>query len=209
MKVVALILFILLQAEVHAQDFVFVFLNKKTDKAELPEEEVKMIMDGHMANITRLAKEGKLWVAGPFDGGGGIFIFKSRSIEEVNEWLSTDPGIKAKRWDIEVFPYLPDVGSVCSVGEKFEMTNYFFVRYSPLGDMTKKILKEHNAYIKELGPGITIAGGKLGDKGESILVLKEEPGKDWLSNDPASKSNSLKPALKKLFIAKGSFCESK
>jgi uncharacterized protein YciI len=47
-------------------ELIFVFLNSRTDKAELPEAEVKKIMDGHMANINRLAKEGKLLSAGPF-----------------------------------------------------------------------------------------------------------------------------------------------
>jgi uncharacterized protein YciI len=209
MKTATLILFILLQVKVYAQDFVFVFLNKKADKLELPEEEVKVIMDGHMANINRLAKEGKLLAAGPFDGGGGIFVFKSRSIDEVNEWLATDPGIKAKRWDIEAFPYLPSIGSICSVGEKYEMTNYFFVRYSRSGDVTKRIQDDHSTYVRKLKLEAIIAEGRLGDTGETILVLKEEPTTDWLSNDPASKSGSIKPILRKLFIAKGSFCEPK
>ena len=38
--------------------------------------EVKKIMEGHLANINRLAKEGKLTAAGPLDEGGGIFIFR-------------------------------------------------------------------------------------------------------------------------------------
>ncbi len=54
---------------VQSPELIFVFLNKRTDKAELPEAEVKKIMDGHMANISRLAKEGKLISAGPFDAG--------------------------------------------------------------------------------------------------------------------------------------------
>ncbi|MBX2961191.1 MAG: hypothetical protein KF687_01690 [Cyclobacteriaceae bacterium] len=49
--------------------YTFVFLNTRTDKAELPKEEVDKLMQGHMANITRLASEGKLIAAGPFDGG--------------------------------------------------------------------------------------------------------------------------------------------
>jgi len=117
------ILFILGWQTTTAQtsEHIFVFLNNKADKVKLPEEEVKKIMDGHMANINRLAKEGKLISAGPFDGGGGIFIFKSGPIDEVREWLKTDPGVQANRWNVEVLPYYPRVGSVCALNEPYQM----------------------------------------------------------------------------------------
>ncbi len=125
MKTVVLSLALLIHGITYGQNFVWVFLNKKENKEELPAEEIKKIMDGHLANIKRLAKEGKLLAAGPFEEGGGIFVFDSHSKVEVNEWLATDPGIQAKRWDIELFLYTPRTGSVCSVGEKYEMTLLF------------------------------------------------------------------------------------
>ncbi len=60
-----------------SSSYSFVFLNKKADAVQLPKEEGEKLMAGHMANIERLAKEGKLIVAGPFEGGGGIFIFNT------------------------------------------------------------------------------------------------------------------------------------
>ena len=191
------------------------FLNKKVDKEELPEEQVKKIMDGHMANINRLAKEGKLLAAGPFEGGGGIFIFKSISKDEVNDWLSTDPGVQAKRWDVEVFKYTPRIGSVCAVGESYEMTNYWFVRYSVQAAlssmaMMEKALELHQEYIAHwASEGSVIAEGMLDEEVGSILVLKNEPTVEMLKNDPAVKSATLNTDLKKLFIAGGSFCELK
>src|SRR5262245_20069055 len=109
--------------------YTFVFLNKKSDKQELPAEEVKKIMEGHMANINRLANEKKLAVAGPFEGGGGIFIFNTSSVDTAVKWLSTDPGIQAKRWNVEILPYQPRTGGVCPVGENYEMINYHFIRF--------------------------------------------------------------------------------
>jgi hypothetical protein len=44
----------------------FVFLNKKVSPTELPKEEVDKIMKGHMENIDRLAKEGKINQAAPY-----------------------------------------------------------------------------------------------------------------------------------------------
>lgn len=187
-----------------AQDFYIVFLNKKEDKAELPEEEVKKLMDGHMANINRLAKEGKLWAAGPFEGGGGIFIFKAASLDDVRNWVDTDPAVAAKRWNVEMFPYTPRSGSVCSVGENYTMTNYFFVRYA-IAPGKREVVDPHRTYLKNSTK--VIAEGSLGAANGSILVLSEEPGSEWLNADPEVKNGSLLPAVKKLFIAKGSFCE--
>lgn len=48
------------------------------------------------ANIQRLADEGKLLLAGPFDGVDGwrgMFIFASSSLDEVKAMVATDPVI--------------------------------------------------------------------------------------------------------------------
>src|SRR5258708_40268820 len=111
MKLFIVLLALVLPESVESQQFVLVFLNNKADKTELPERDVKRIMDGHMANIRRLAKEGKLIVAGPFDGGGGIFIFKGASPDQAKEWLSKDPGGIAHRGDREDPPHRPRDGS--------------------------------------------------------------------------------------------------
>src|SRR6187399_940188 len=110
--------------------YTLIFLNKKTEPEKLPKEQVDKIMEGHMANINRLAKEGKLLVAGPFEGGGGMFILNTTSVEEAKGWLSTDPGVQANRWNIEMQPYTPRIGGACPVGEKYEMTMYSFVRFT-------------------------------------------------------------------------------
>ncbi|HEY5823271.1 MAG TPA: YciI family protein [Cyclobacteriaceae bacterium] len=120
MKRVLILPFFLVCFFLNAQSLTFVFLNKKADAAQLPKEQNDKIMEGHMANINRLAKEGKLIAAGPFDGGGGIFIFKSNSIEDVKNWLSTDPGVQANRWNTEILPYQPRYGSACTVSEPYE-----------------------------------------------------------------------------------------
>ncbi|MCB0479200.1 MAG: hypothetical protein KDC84_13615 [Crocinitomicaceae bacterium] len=52
----------------------------------------------HLDNITRLANEGKLVLAGPFFGNGelrGIYIFDAQSIEEAEALTNSDPAIKA------------------------------------------------------------------------------------------------------------------
>ncbi len=51
---------------------------------------------GHFANMKRLAAEGKLALAGPFDGVDGwrgLFIFAVKDIEEAKQLTATDPVI--------------------------------------------------------------------------------------------------------------------
>lgn len=193
--------------------FTFIFLNTKKDKQELPQEEVKKIMDGHIANIGRLAKEGKLVVAGPFEGGGGIFILNTTSVDSATKWLSTDPGIKANRWNIEMLPYQPRIGGACAVGENYEMTNYHFIRFT--AQVTKStarnypaILRRHEEYIKEKfsKTGNVITEGVFGNDG-GILVLKGDLQKEIFDADPGVQEALLQVEIKKLWVAKGSFCE--
>ena len=60
-------------------------------------EERKAMFAGHMANIQRLAREGKLALAGPFgdkDGDWrGLFVFAVEDIEAAKALVATDPGI--------------------------------------------------------------------------------------------------------------------
>ncbi len=68
-------------------------------------EESKKIQEGHMANINRLAKTGKLVLAGPFYGDGdrrGVFIFKDTSLEEAQALTNTDPAVIAGKLKIEL-----------------------------------------------------------------------------------------------------------
>jgi uncharacterized protein YciI len=64
---------------------------------------------GHMATINKLAKEGKLVVAGPLQKNErnyrGIYILNVKTIEEANELLLSDPAINARLLDTEIFKW--------------------------------------------------------------------------------------------------------
>ena len=193
-------------------EFTFVFLNKKENKEELPKERVDELMKGHMANIDRLANEGKLVAAGPFEGGGGIFVFKSNSIVEVEEWLSTDPGVKAKRWDIEILPFQSLVGSICKVGEDYEMVNYHFIRFWP--EVKKSTVREtpeliaaHETYWKKFDSNTLVAFTSFGGEQGDIIISRQPVEENILVNDPSISKGLMRFNKKVLWIAKGSFCE--
>ncbi|MGE8537427.1 YciI family protein [Chryseobacterium sp. D764] len=78
---------------------------KIEDKAKMSE-----LMKGHMANIGKLADEGKIVVAGPFlernkENYRGMFIFNTKSKEEAEEWVKTDPAVQAGVFSYEIFPW--------------------------------------------------------------------------------------------------------
>jgi uncharacterized protein YciI len=215
MKTLLFLIFISVTTGARGESFIFVFLNLKADKAELPKEEVDKLMKGHFENMGRLHKEGKLIAAGPFANGGGIFVFKSASREEVEGWIQSDPAVKAKRWDIEILGYQPRIGSICDVGEKYEMVKYTFVRYEinqtkyTLSNLADQ-LREHELYLKKLSAGgNVIAEGTFGGDEGSILVMKDDVQKASIERDPAVQKEFMSAVIKTLSIAKGAFCESR
>jgi uncharacterized protein YciI len=73
---------------------------------ETPERQ--RIMQGHLANIGRLAEEGKLILAGPFRDGSdlsGMFVFQVASLEEAKALCDTDPAVQAGRLRVELHPW--------------------------------------------------------------------------------------------------------
>jgi uncharacterized protein YciI len=188
--------------------YTFVFLHKKADSEKISEEQVKKIMEGHMANMERLHKEGKLLAAGPFEGGGGLFILNTKERNEAESWLSKDPGIQANRWNVEILPYTPRYGGICPVGEKYEMTNYLFVRFMPVeGKILTRTIDSHDNYLKALTKqSQVITEGIFGEKAGGIIILKTDADSSF-QTDPAVRQGAFKTDVKKLYIAKGSFCE--
>ncbi|WP_313805161.1 YciI family protein [Flavobacterium sp.] len=88
--------------------YVFCILKTGSNTTATKEEKAKYF-EGHMANINRLAKEGKLVVAGPFMKNDrnyrGIFIFNCSTVEEAQKLVETDPAVKAKIFEVELTPW--------------------------------------------------------------------------------------------------------
>ncbi|MFM2358187.1 MAG: hypothetical protein RLY16_179 [Bacteroidota bacterium] len=67
------------------------------------------LFKGHMANITKMAKSGELFVAGPIEKNSnqyrGIFILKARTEAETRAFLQADPAIAAGIFEIEIYDW--------------------------------------------------------------------------------------------------------
>jgi len=194
------------------KSYCIVFLNSKPDAERIDKETQTRLFKGHMANIERLAKEGKLLAAGPFNGGGGLFIFNTASLDEAESWVNTDPAVQAKRWNIEILPFTPRTGSVCPVKE-IQMVNYFFVRFNAIVEKFTAanyptLIRQHEAYVRDVTNSLSVVSeGVFGPNEGGILIVKDSVASDAFSNDPGVQQGLLDVQVKKLFIAKGSFCE--
>jgi uncharacterized protein YciI len=88
----------------------YVFVILKTGSVILEDKNQRdSIFSGHLQNIGRLAEEGKLVVAGPLGKNAlnyrGIFILNVKKIEEAEILLQTDPAVKEKLLDAELFEW--------------------------------------------------------------------------------------------------------
>ena len=90
------------------KSYVLVILKTGENKTA-SKEETNLAFRRHMENINRLVKEEKLIVAGPLGKNEqsyrGIFILDVSTIDEANDLVQTDPAIKAKLLDAELYEW--------------------------------------------------------------------------------------------------------
>jgi len=90
------------------KSYIFVILktgtNTSTNKIE-----VDKAFAGHMTNMNTMVEAGKLVVAGPIGENDknyrGIFILNESDMGKAKILLATDPAIKAKFLDYDIFPW--------------------------------------------------------------------------------------------------------
>lgn len=87
--------------------YVIAFL-KRGPNRDQEKEESDRLQRAHMDNISKLAEEGKLVLAGPFLDDTdlrGIYIFDVETIEEAEALTKTDPAIQAGSLVMELHPW--------------------------------------------------------------------------------------------------------
>jgi uncharacterized protein len=89
------------------RSYVMAFLKTGPTPSRNKEEAAKL-QAAHMANINRMAADGKLVLAGPFTDRGeirGIYIFNVATVAEAEALTNTDPAIKAGTFVMELHPW--------------------------------------------------------------------------------------------------------
>ncbi len=91
------------------KSYVLAILKTGPKDAEIIGKEREEMFKGHMANMSRLAAEGKLAVAGPFGKNDiqfrGLFILNVTTVEEAKKLTDTDPVVKAGMMVVEFVPW--------------------------------------------------------------------------------------------------------
>ena len=89
--------------------YVLAILKTGPKDAEVTGDALKALFKGHFDNINRLAAEGKLAVAGPFNDPErkyrGLFILAVSTVEEAKALAETDPTVKAGVFIVEYVPW--------------------------------------------------------------------------------------------------------
>lgn len=103
--------------------YVIAFLYRGDRVSEYSEAERAEIQKGHMANITKLAEEEKMVLAGPFFGNDelrGLFFFSVGSLEEAKALTESDPAVKAGvlKMDLKEWYGSAALGMVVEISEK-------------------------------------------------------------------------------------------
>ncbi len=100
--------------EFNIKQYYFVMLTRGENANKIDSLKLNQLMIGHLNNIKKMVKEGKLLIAGPFGDDGnwrGIFIFDVKTEEEVADLLKNDPAIQAGRLAYEIHPWWAEPGS--------------------------------------------------------------------------------------------------
>lgn len=80
----------------------------KGDNRDRSPEEAQKLQAAHMANISRMADDGLLVLAGPMLDDGdlrGIYVFAVETVEEAQSLTNSDPAIRAGSLRMELHPW--------------------------------------------------------------------------------------------------------
>lgn len=93
------------------QQYFMVFLRRGPAWTTAVTPQTTEVSRAHRANIDRLTKEGRMVVAGPFDGQSGekalagIFILRVETMNEAKAVAESDPAVRAGRFIYEIAPW--------------------------------------------------------------------------------------------------------
>ena len=209
MRIPLIILFLLLATSGFAQfnePAFFVFLNSNPDKEQLPEEKVQELQMAHLANIEHLYAIGKLTAAGPFEGGGGIFVLRAPDLDSAQNILSTDPAVKAGRFSLEI--YLMDfiIGKNCPLDSVYKMKTYDFVRLKPRFSKEKNPFNAAEINKEHQQDKLLLAFAMLPNN-EQVLIMPDTNRQNTLRILQNYPDSDWEKEIKRLWIADGTFCK--
>lgn len=106
----------------------YCFVLLKTGSAEVSDKEkLSGLFRGHLDNIKRLVKEGKMIVAGPFEKNEfyrGLFILDTQDTNEARLWLDSDPAVEAKLLEPLIIRWYGSAALPAYISESYKIGKY-------------------------------------------------------------------------------------
>lgn len=197
------------------RDLYLVFLNSNPDKPLIDDDEKERLQAEHIANLDKLANEGKLLAAGPFEGGGGMLVLHTDNLESAKALVQTDPAVKANRFITETYPFHIGGNDLCGTRKPYEMVTYQFVKITSsvewFGDMDQMVF-DNRLFMSNLNNqhDYVIVYGTFSEYNDGMLILDVptiEEAENIIKEHPSVKAGQLTYEVKTLWIAKGIFCK--
>lgn len=200
--------------------YFFVLLKRPANPPQLSKEDGEKLQEAHMANIRKLASEHKLVIAGPFlddTSLRGIFVMKADSREQAEQWMNTDPAVKAGRLAGEIHgPWMIDPTTIHDPDPAGGMEQYTMVlmnrgaNWNPNSPEFMEVAKQHPGFVRQLmSDGKVAAAGPfpLTDSGElhgiEIFRVSADETSKLMQDDPTVKAGLLVPEMHPWASGKG------
>jgi uncharacterized protein YciI len=199
-----------------AARYYLVFLRPDPSRKPIAKEESDRIMAAHMANIRKMAADGVMIAAGPFEDKpvtiSGAFFFRLPSLEAAQKLAAADPTVVEHRNLVETHAWMGPAG----IGDEYfklhkqdpatpenMQPHPLFLMYrgrawQEKGGAADGWLARHGAYISELRQkGKLGAAGSVEGEGDlvGVVIFKAIPGEEaeaLLKDDPAVREGVLR-----------------
>ena len=109
--------------------YVMAFLRKGRKRWMIDSATANRLQKAHIETIARLADEGKLVLAGPFEDNTdlrGIYLFNVKTVAEAQQLCNSDPAIQAESLAMELHPWYGSAAlmKVSEIHKKITTKNY-------------------------------------------------------------------------------------
>ena len=203
-------------AQTAASPYYVVFLRPNPSRSTLTKAEGERIQSAHMANIGKMAQDGVLISAGPFEDTprtiSGLFVFQVESLEAARKIAQQDPTVVEHRNTVDVHAWQgpPDIGAEYrrlhtadpKTPENMQIHPLCMIYHGPSWERETNrrdaLPAEHQRYVSSLRTqGKLGAAGAMGtdDELRELVIFKAIPleeGKRLMEADPAVKAGVLR-----------------
>jgi uncharacterized protein YciI len=99
------------------EKYELVFLRRPKEPKQYPQPELERIQSEHLEHLGKMARAGKLVVAGPLGDQAdeslrGICLYRTGSLDEARKLAENDPAVKAGRLAVEVMTWYTQKGAL-------------------------------------------------------------------------------------------------